>query len=118
MVLANFAEVKHIEGEIFAKIQAYLGRNWVFFSHLGSIFRPETPFSICFKKKTCRQDSNYKNIKLINSDILKYDLEKIINKNSVIFGNLPYNISSQILVKILKFKKWPPNFCNLIFIFN
>ena len=53
MVLANFAEVKHIEGEFFAKIQAYLGRNWVFFSHLGSIFRPETSFSICFKKKTC-----------------------------------------------------------------
>ena len=62
--------------------------------------------------------SNYKNIKLINSNILKNELEKIINKNSVIFGNLPYNISSQILVKILKFKKWPPNFCNLIFMFQ
>ncbi len=62
--------------------------------------------------------SNCKNIKLIKSDILKFDLEKNIFKNSVIFGNLPYNISSQILVKILKFKKWPPNFSNLIFMFQ
>ena len=34
------------------------------------------------------------------------------------FGNLPYNISSQILVKFLKFKKWPPRFSNLVFMFQ
>ena len=37
-------------------------------------------------------------------DILKIDLERIIKKKSIIFGNLPYNISSQILVKLIKFK--------------
>ena len=34
------------------------------------------------------------------------------------FGNLPYNISSQILVKIIKFKNWPPKFTDLIFMFQ
>ena len=45
-----------------------------------------------------------KNIKIYNNDILKIDFEKILLQNSIIFGNLPYNISSQILVKILRFK--------------
>jgi len=59
-----------------------------------------------------------KNVKVYNSDILKFDLEKIVSKNSIIIGNLPYNISSQILVKILRFKKWPPKFSDLIFMFQ
>ena len=62
--------------------------------------------------------SNIKNIKIYNADILDFDLEKIVKNNSIIFGNLPYNISSQILVKVLKFKKWPPKFDNLIFMFQ
>ena len=62
--------------------------------------------------------SKIKNIKIYSADILNFDLEKIIKNNSIIFGNLPYNISSQILVKILKFKKWPPKFNNLIFMFQ
>ena len=45
-----------------------------------------------------------KNVKILNCDVLKLDLEKIVKTNSIIFGNLPYNISSQILVKILNFK--------------
>ena len=42
---------------------------------------------------------HFKNIKVFNEDILKFDIEKKIKKNTVIIGNLPYNISSQILVK-------------------
>ena len=38
-----------------------------------------------------------KNIKIINEDILKYNLRSLSDKDLVIFGNLPYNISSQIL---------------------
>ena len=45
---------------------------------------------------------NIKNIKVYNNDILDFDLERIRFKNFIIFGNLPYNISSQILVKINK----------------
>ena len=62
--------------------------------------------------------SVFNNIKVYNSDVLKFDIEKITTKNSIIFGNLPYNISSQILVKFLKFKKWPPKFNDLVFMFQ
>ena len=62
--------------------------------------------------------SDFNNIKVYNSDVLKFDIEKITTKNTIIFGNLPHNISSQILVKFLKFKKWPPKFNDLIFMFQ
>ena len=61
---------------------------------------------------------NNKSIKIYNDDILKLNLEKIAIENSIVFGNLPYNISSQILVKMIKFKKWPPKFNDLIFMFQ
>ena len=57
-------------------------------------------------------------VKVYHADVLKFDLEKIIIKNSIILGNLPYNISSQILVKIIKFKKWAPNFEDLVLMFQ
>ena len=63
-----------------------------------------------FKKK--------KNLKIFNEDILKFDLEKNIKKNSIIIGNLPYNISSQILVKLIKFKNWLPKYKKLILMFQ
>ena len=52
------------------------------------------------------------------ADILKFNLESNAKRDSLIFGNLPYNISSQILVKTLKFKIWPPRFSDLIFMFQ
>ena len=57
-------------------------------------------------------------IDVINEDVLKFDLEKIVKNNSIIFGNLPYNISSQILVKILRFNKWLPKFKDIVFMFQ
>ena len=62
--------------------------------------------------------SKKKNIKLITEDVMNIDLNRIIQKDSIIFGNLPYNISSQILVKFLKFKNWPPKFNKIIFMFQ
>ena len=59
-----------------------------------------------------------KNVKVINNDILRINLEKNMEKNSIIFGNLPYNISSQILIKVLKFDKWLPNFSDIVFMFQ
>ena len=61
---------------------------------------------------------NNKKITVYHNDILKFDLEDKINANTIIFGNLPYNISSQILVKIIRFKKWPPKYSSLIFMFQ
>ena len=58
------------------------------------------------------------NIKILNKDILKFDLEKKISNSSIIVGNLPYNISSQILIKLIKFKLWPPKYKKLVLMFQ
>ena len=76
----------------------------------------EKDFDLC-KKLKIKYLKN-KIIKIYNADILKFDIQKLDKKNSAIFGNLPYNISSQILVKILKFNKWPPKFNDLILMFQ
>ena len=73
--------------------------------------------NVLSKKLQIKYQEN-KIIQNLNADILKFDLEKINVRNSVIFGNLPYNISSQILVKILRFKKWPPHFSDIVFMFQ
>ena len=49
-------------------------------------------------------------IEIINEDILKFSHNKYINKEIIIFGNLPYNISTQILIKWIRIKKLE-NFC-------
>ncbi len=59
----------------------------------------------------------YKNFSASNADILKVNLKNIINKNTIIIGNLPYNISTQILVKFIRLN-WPPKFKKLIFMFQ
>jgi len=56
-------------------------------------------------------------VKIYNADVLNFNLEKICKKNTTIFGNLPYNISSQILVKLLRFQ-WLPNYNDVIFMFQ
>ena len=62
--------------------------------------------------------SNQKKVRIFNEDILKFQLEKAIKTDSIIIGNLPYNISSQILVKLIKFKKWLPKYKKLILMFQ
>ena len=56
-------------------------------------------------------------IEIFNEDILKFSRSNLLSSNSIIFGNLPYNISSQILTKFIfnidKFK-----FKTLIFMFQ
>ena len=58
------------------------------------------------------------NYQIFNEDILKINLEKIIKKDSIIIGNLPYNISTQILVKLIKFEKWLPKYKKLVLMFQ
>ena len=57
-------------------------------------------------------------VKNFTDDILNFDLEKLDINNSIIIGNLPYNISSQILVKFIRGRKWPPNYTDIIFMFQ
>ena len=43
-----------------------------------------------------------KNIEVINSDILKINLSNLFhNKKLIVFGNLPYNISTEIMCKLV-----------------
>tara|TARA_Y100000590_G_scaffold348713_1_gene399834 strand:+ start:148 stop:939 length:792 start_codon:yes stop_codon:yes gene_type:complete len=44
-------------------------------------------------------------INIINDDILNFSFENNLNKKMIIFGNLPYNISTQILSKWIKIEK-------------
>ena len=55
---------------------------------------------------------------MFNDDILLFNLDKIIKDETIVFGNLPYNISSQILVKILRTMSWPTRISNIIFMFQ
>ena len=41
-------------------------------------------------------------MEFINADILEVDLRKFSSESLIVFGNLPYNISSQIILKILE----------------
>ncbi len=61
---------------------------------------------------------NNNQFKIVNYDILKFDLEKNIKNKSIIFGNLPYNISTKILINLIKFKKWLPKYKYLILMFQ
>ena len=65
-----------------------------------------------------KEFTNLKYLKIFNNDILKFELEDIIKKDTIIIGNLPYNISSQILVKLIKFKKWLPKYKKLVLMFQ
>ena len=60
----------------------------------------------------------YKNCEIINKDILDYNFEKKLDNGSIIFGNLPYNISTQILAKFIKLNFWPPFYNKIIFMFQ
>ena len=45
------------------------------------------------------EDKFSNKIKIINDDVLKVDETKLFNEKVIVFGNLPYNISSEILNK-------------------
>ena len=59
-----------------------------------------------------------KTIHLINDDILKIDEKKYSNNPIIVFGNLPYNISTQILVKWIRYKNLNNTFKKFILMFQ
>jgi len=61
---------------------------------------------------------NYKNIEIINEDILKIISKNNFGNNIIIFGNLPYNISSQVLASLILLDKWPPWYKKVILMFQ
>ena len=61
---------------------------------------------------------NFQNIEIINQDILNLMEKKILDKNIVVFGNLPYNISTKILASLILIQNWPPWYDKLILMFQ
>jgi 16S rRNA (adenine1518-N6/adenine1519-N6)-dimethyltransferase len=59
-----------------------------------------------------------KNVKVANKDILEVLGENNLSERNIVFGNLPYNISTKILASLILLKKWPPWYSILIFMFQ
>ena len=70
------------------------------------------------KKLSLLLIKKFKNIKVMNENILNIIKNKNLYNNSLVFGNLPYNISTQILASLITLKKWPPWYDHLIFMFQ
>ena len=60
----------------------------------------------------------FNKIEIINNDIFNFIENKNLGQNITVFGNLPYNISTQILASLILLKKWPPWYDILIFMFQ
>ena len=59
-----------------------------------------------------------KNIKIINKDILRIIKNNKFGEKLIVFGNLPYNVSTKILSCLILLKKWPPWYDELILMFQ
>ena len=58
-------------------------------------------------------------INIINCDALSYDYEIANKKNkSMIVGNLPFNISTQLLIKWIAGEQWPPYYSKMVLMFQ
>ena len=55
---------------------------------------------------------------IINDDILNYDLKLLSDRDLIIFGNLPYNISSQILINLINYSSSKFSYKKLILMFQ
>jgi len=60
----------------------------------------------------------FKNFKIINQNILDIIGKKNLDRDVVVFGNLPYNISTKILASLITLKDWPPWYNTLILMFQ
>ena len=74
--------------------------------------------SLLFQKLENRYKNN-KNIFVFNDDAIDYNYE-FINKNekSLIIGNLPFNISSQLLINWIVNYNWPPFYNKMVLMFQ
>ena len=71
-----------------------------------------------FKKLNKKYESE-NNIRIYNEDALMINLSNLSNsKDIIIVGNLPFNISSQLLLNWISFDKWPPFYSKMYLMFQ
>ena len=116
-ILNKIAELSSINGKVVFEVGPGTG-------NLTEIILKKNPKKLLLvekDKRFCKILSKKldleKNFIIYNEDILKFNFEKNINPD-LVFGNLPYNISTQILAKFIKFNEWPPSFSKIIFMFQ
>ena len=116
-ILNKIAELSSINGKVVFEVGPGTG-------NLTEIILKKNPKKILLVEKDNRfceilskKFDLKKNFIIYNEDILKFNFHKNINPD-LVFGNLPYNISTQILAKFIKFNKWPPPFSKIIFMFQ
>ena len=84
--------------------------------------KPKNIFAVEKDKKLSilliKKFKSIENFKIINDDILNTIKKQNLENNLLVFGNLPYNISTQILASLIMLKKWPPWYDLLIFMFQ
>ncbi len=70
-------------------------------------------------KILCEKYKLKKNVKIYNKDALTLDLKHISKSNEIIIvGNLPFNISSQLLINWISYDKWPPFYKKMYLMFQ
>ena len=80
------------------------------------IFAIEKDKKLSVHLKNKFKDCN--NIKVINRDILNIIKKNNLEQNIIVFGNLPFNASTEILASLILLKKWPPWYEILILMFQ
>ena len=84
--------------------------------------KPKNIFAVEKDKKLSiiliKKFKSIENFKIINDDILNIINKQNLENNLLVFGNLPYNISTQILASLIMQKKWPPWYDLLILMFQ
>ena len=116
-ILNKIAELSSINGKVVFEVGPGTG-------NLTEIILKKNPKKLLLvekDKRVCqiltKKFDLEKNFIIYNEDILKFNFDKNINPD-LVFGNLPYNISTQILAKFIKFNEWPPSFSKIIFMFQ